>query len=127
MANRVYRGAKVRTVPRGAKVKTSVNRVQLLPGAIAVSYKEHSGKGAERVYVYTDQSAGATMILAMKALAKAGAGLNRFVNFHQPRYDRNPELFTGDYINQTNYTANPEQITSGSLSNQTGWWTYLGD
>lgn len=124
--SRPYRGASLKTVPRGAKVKTSVHRVQLLPGAIAIGFKGHSGTEPERVYVYTNESASEPVILLMKQLAKAGAGLNRFININQPRYVPNPELYTGGNISLDNTTANAQQLASGMQSNESGWWIYLG-
>ena len=44
------------------------------PGSITVQFKDGS------VYLYTDQSAGAASIAEMQRLAKAGQGLNSFIN-----------------------------------------------
>lgn len=44
------------------------------PGSITVQFKDGY------VYLYTDQSAGAASIAEMQRLAKAGQGLNSFIN-----------------------------------------------
>jgi len=44
------------------------------PGSITVQFKDGSA------YFYTDQSAGAASIAEMQRLAKAGQGLNSFIN-----------------------------------------------
>lgn len=76
--------------------------------------------------MYTNESAGEPVILVMKQLAKAGAGLNRFINSNQPGYVPHPELYTGNNISLQNTTANAQKLDSGIETNESGWWIYLG-
>ena len=47
---------------------------EISPGSIEVTFSDGS------TYLYTDQSAGADNIAQMHALARAGQGLNSFIN-----------------------------------------------
>ena len=113
---RLYRGAKNAGSPKGAKVKTSVYKVELRPGMIIITFREHSGTGTERVYVYTNDSCGEEEVQTLKDLAKTGAGLNRYINARKPPYDQYPE---DSWVSKTSAKAttsstNPQNSSPGT-------------
>ena len=90
---RGYRGAKVKTHPKGATQKSSVVHCQIHPEAIMIVFKEHGGEGAEHTYLYTYESCGDANVEHMKDLARRGSGLNRFINEQKPPYSLDAALY----------------------------------
>ena len=124
---KIYRGSGLKGAPRGAKVRSSVSSVQIQPNAIIIVFREHSGTGDAKVYVYSYRSAGESMVTAMIALARRGAGLNRFINANKPDYDRETDLY-GIYdastVNDIQYQG--DALMSGDSVSSYSWMHYFG-
>lgn len=128
MANfKIYRGSSLKGAPHGAKVRSSVSSVQFQSDAIIVVFREHSGTGEAKVYVYSNRSAGQETVEAMKALASRGAGLNRYINANKPNYDNESDLYgISDASDSDQILASGEALEGGDAVSQYSWLHYFG-